>query len=38
LYISREEESMRQMSEALDAKLGVGLKEVEDALNKFLIS
>jgi hypothetical protein len=26
---------MRQISEALDAKLGVGLKEVEDALNQI---
>jgi hypothetical protein len=32
---SREKESMRQIQEALDAKLGVGLKEVEDALNQI---
>jgi hypothetical protein len=33
MRISREKDSMRQITEALDAKLGVGLKEVEDAPN-----
>jgi len=32
MRLSRGKDSMRQLSEALDAKLGVGLKEVEDAL------
>jgi hypothetical protein len=35
LRLSRGKESMRQLSEALDAKLGVGLREVEDALNQI---
>ena len=34
LRASQGRESMRQITEALDAKLGVGVKEVEDALNQ----
>jgi hypothetical protein len=33
---SRGRESMKQLTEALDAKIGVGLKEVEDALNQIV--
>jgi len=34
MRVTRGKESIRQISEALDAKLGVGLKEAEDALNQ----
>jgi hypothetical protein len=32
---TRGRETIRQVSEALDAKIGVGMKEVEDALNQI---
>jgi len=35
LRITRGKDAMQQITESLDAKLGMGLKEVEDALNQI---